>query len=253
MANRRAIGCLKWLGGILGLFILIGFILYMVFNEAKPTGKTGPEAEALAQKMLAAVDKSAWDSTNIVQWTFRGAHTFLWDKKRHLVQVTWDDKKVLLNPNEISGKAYIGGNPVAEPENDQLVKQAWGYFCNDSFWLNAPVKAFDPGTERSIVTLDDGSEALMVSYASGGVTPGDSYLWILDENAQPKSWKMWVKIIPFGGLEFSWEKWDKLASGAKIATFHHSSILDIDISNLQSGANFQSLGITDDPFAAISK
>ena len=101
-----------------------------------------------------------------------------------------------------------------------MVKTAIDFFNNDSFWLAAPFKAFDPGTERSIVNLKDGRKGLMVTYTSGGTTPGDTYVWILDENDRPTAIKMWVQILPLGGMEFTWENILTLPSGALIAQDH---------------------------------
>lgn len=245
---------MKWLKR-LGIFLLVIIailtVLFFIYNEQKPVSQKGPEADELAQKMLQAIDKPAWDSTVYVQWTFKGMHDFLWDKKRHFVKVNWGEQEVLLDTKKVSGKAYKNGKELEGEQANKLVQQAWSFFCNDSFWLNAPAKAFDPGTERSIVTLEDGSKGLMVSYTSGGVTPGDAYLWILDENGQPKSWKMWVKIIPVGGMAFSWEKWESLSTGAKIATFHTSKVLDLDISNLKAANSLAAMGLSSDPFAEL--
>ena len=246
---------MKWLKRI-GVFILILIallaILFFIYNEPKPEGQKRPEAEALAQKMQSAINQTAWDSTKYIHWTFKGMHSFLWDKERHFVQVTWGDKKVLLNTKTVTGRAYVNGVEEIGPGADKMVQSAWSFFCNDSFWLNAPAKAFDPGTERSIVKLEDGREALMVSYTSGGVTPGDSYLWILDETGLPESWKMWVKIIPVGGVEFSWEQWETLNTGAKIATFHEG-LLDLDISDLKAAMDLNGMGLSEDPFLALEK
>ena len=198
---------LKWIGIIIGLIILAVVITGLALNESKPVGASGPEADALANKMLSAIDKPAWDSTKYVQWTFKGMHTFLWDKERNFVRISWGDKEVLLHTKTVTGKAFKDKKEVLGDEANKMIQSAWSYFCNDSFWLNAPAKAFDPGTSRSIVKLEDGNNGLMVSYDSGGVTPGDSYLWILDDNGLPKSWKMWVKIIPVGGVGSTWENW----------------------------------------------
>ncbi|MEZ4952350.1 MAG: hypothetical protein R2825_02080 [Saprospiraceae bacterium] len=37
-----------------------------------------------------------------------------------------------------------------------------------------------------------------MQYKTGGVTPSDSYVWLLDENGQPTAWKMWVSITSIG-------------------------------------------------------
>ena len=74
---------------------------------------------------------------------------------------------------------------------------------------------------------------------------------MLDEQGLPTSWKMWVAIIPIGGLEFSWEQWKKTSTGAQIASFHKSAILDLDIANLKAAADLKSFGFETDPFQSI--
>jgi len=243
---------LKWLLGILIFLALALFIFIKVSSESMPTGTTGPAADALANKVLTAINKPAWDNTGVIQWTFRGAHDFLWDKKRNLVKVNWDDNEVLVVLDETTGKAWKNGVEVTGDEGDKLVKTAWAHFCNDSFWLNAPAKVFDSGTERSIVDLPNEKKGLMITYKSGGVTPGDSYLWMLDDNGLPTSYKMWVSIpiIP-GGLEFTWEDWKVLSTGAKISTNHASKVLGIDITNLKAAADLSTFGLSNDPFQPI--
>ena len=249
--NRKFPRWLKVLGILFGVLAFIVLSAYLSFNERKPEGKSGPEAEALAQKMLTAIDKAGWDSTAIVQWTFKGVHTFLWDKERHLTKVNWDGHEVLLNINTITGKAWKEGNELSGEEAQALVKKAWEFWCNDSFWLNAPAKCMDPGTSRSIVKTKDGKDALMVSYASGGATPGDSYLWELDETGMPKSYKMWVQIIPVGGMEFTWEDWATLPTGARIAQMHNGPKISLDIGDLKGAASLEAFGLTADPFLSI--
>jgi hypothetical protein len=238
---------LKWIGILLGIVLVIGLIFFLIFNKKEPVGTKGAAAEALTQKMFTAIDKTAWDSTNYVQWTFAGMNHYLWDKAEHLVEIKWGDKKVILNPNEISGKAFKNNVLQEGPAADKLVQKAWSNFCNDSFWLNAPAKAMDSGTERSIVKLDDGSEALKVSYSSGGVTPGDSYLWILDNNGLPTSWKMWTKIIPIGGVEFGWNDWKETSTGAMISTLH-KGVFNLKIENVKTGQTLAEMGINENPF-----
>jgi len=190
--------------GLLVLILLIGGGIYLwSLNKPLPTGEQGSKADQLAKKMMIAVNKAAWDSTKIIQWTFKDAHHFVWDKEHHLVEVKWDNNRVLLNANEISGNAFQDGIETEGDTKKELIQAAWAHFCNDAFWLNAPTKAFDFGTKRSIITQKDGSESLLVSYESGGVTPGDAYLWHLDDFGMPTSYQMWVSIIPVKCSEVS--------------------------------------------------
>lgn len=240
------------MGIAIALLIVIGLIAGLLLNESKPTVNPSKEADQLAEKMLTAINKSAWDTTRIVQWTFfAGKHHYLWDKERNFVKVNWSNNVVLLNTKEVNGKAYVDGQLQEGSKAEKLIKTAWGYFCNDSFWLNAPAKAFDPGTKRSIVKVKGGQKGLMVSYESGGVTPGDSYVWILDENGLPKAWKMWVKIIPIGGVKTSWEDWIELEGGAKVAKAHSTAGPTLKLSNLKAGNDWGTFGEEKDPFQVL--
>jgi hypothetical protein len=64
--------------------------------------------------------------------------------------------------------------------------------------------------------MQDNQEALLITYASGGSTPGDSYMWFVDQNYRPKAWRMWVSIIPVGGLETTWEKLKTFQNNLKL-------------------------------------
>lgn len=230
--------------GIIAAVLAIGiFIAYKAFDKPLPEGEATPEADIMANKMLTAINKSAWDETKTIKWSFRGARHFVWDKERHLVQVKWDNYEAYINPGAQTGIAFEEGTKLAGSKSEEVVKQAIDNFNNDSFWLNAPAKVFDGGTERSIITEEDGRQGLMVKYASGGTTPGDSYLWFLDESGMPTSYKMWVSIIPVGGMEVTWEDWKTLPSGAKIAQNHKGSKLEIPITNIESAESLESLGM----------
>ncbi len=230
--------------GIIAVVLAIGvFIAYKVFDKPLPEGAVTPEADIVAQKMLRAINKSAWDETKVVKWSFRGARHFVWDKERHLVQVKWDNYEAYINPGAQTGIAFEEGVKLAGSKSEEVVKQAIDNFNNDSFWLNAPAKVFDGGTERSIITEEDGRQGLMVKYASGGTTPGDSYLWFMDESGLPISYKMWVSIIPVGGMEVTWEDWKTLPGGARIAQNHKGSKLEIPITNIESAESLEKLGM----------
>jgi hypothetical protein len=60
-------------------------------------------------KIQAAINQTAWDSTAAVSFSFRGI-TIISGTKRNLVQVEWDDKKVLYNTQTIEGIAYENEN-----------------------------------------------------------------------------------------------------------------------------------------------
>lgn len=243
------------IGIVIIALVLAGW--YSFSNEGLPkstanetyTQEVSP-ADVLANKMLKAINKEAWDNIQFVQWTFRDKRHFVWDKYNHLVQVSWKEYVVLINPNTSKGIVYHDKELIAGEEADELVQKAIDYFNNDSFWLNAPSKVFDDGTERSIVE-HKGKDALMVKYTTGGSTPGDSYLWILNEEGMPVAWKMWVSNIIVGGMKLTWEEWTEF-DGTMLAQYHKGDVFNLRISNIKTGSQLTDLGIEENIFTEIS-
>jgi len=221
--------------GILGTLLIFFTIIYITYNEPLPEGRQGMEADAMATKMLAALNYDAYKNTRYLSWSFRGAHHYVWDKDQYKVDVSWSDVKVELYLKQPSSSPVtLDGDPVDGDEKTNYIEKALSYFHNDSFWLVAPYKVFDPGTTRSIAKNKAGEEGLLITYASGGTTPGDSYLWLLDENGRPKGYQMWVAIIPVGGLYASWDNWQVMESGISLSGLHTLLFLDIEVENIRA-------------------
>lgn len=214
--------------------LFFGF-LYFKYNEALPLGVQGEKADALANKMLDALDFEAYKNTNYIEWTFKKRHHYNWDKKKNICDVYWKDYKVSLNLNDNSkSKVYIHSFINESELADGLIKQAREYFNNDSFWLIAPYKVFDTGVERRLVKTENNKEALLVTYTSCGSTPGDSYLWLLNEDGSPKAFKMWTSILPIDGLEASWNHWTTTETEAKLPTLHKLLVLGLEIDAIKT-------------------
>lgn len=238
---------LKIIGIVLvSIAVLIAASIF-IFSEKEPTGSNPVAADQLAEAMLQSVNNKAWEETKYISWSFMDIHHYVWNKHENLVEVSWSDNRVVLFTPDQSGRAFVDGEEVEGKKKEKLLGNAWSYFCNDSFWLNPVAKAFDEGTERTLVTLKDGREGLKVKYESGGVTPGDAYVWILDENNRPTAWKMWVQILPIKGLEVSWDNWQKLSTGALISTIH-KGLIPLELKNIRAGNTIESIGLKNDPF-----
>lgn len=213
---------LKIILSIAALLLMLSAILYLVYNEPLPKGTNPKKADALAEKMLKALNAEGYKQTNFLEWSFaNGAHKYKWDKASGKVSVEWSNYKVTLNlAKPTTSQVFQNSQEIIGDSKAGLIKKATDYFNNDSFWLVAPFKVFDKGTTRSIVTFEDGLAGLLVTYSSGGTTPGDSYLWKLNENGFPNSYQMWVKIIPIGGLEASWDDWKVMENGIFLPASH---------------------------------
>lgn len=237
------------------LLLLVGsFAACALLSKPRPDGETGPRAEALAHSIENAVNKEAWARTGAVRWFFGGRNRHLWDRQRMYARVAWGgDKLVLLNITSKNGLAYVknGGEQVSGETEKKLLAKAYAHWINDSFWLNPLAKLFDDGVERKIVTQPDGKSALLITYGGGGLTPGDAYLWLLDETMRPRAWRMWVSIIPLKGIESSWEGWTALPTGAWVATEHRMPGFALRLSDVAAAASLAELEPGADPFAAL--
>lgn len=217
--------------------LLFGF-LYFKYNEELPQGISGKEADALAYKMLEALDYEAYKNTTYLEWTFKKRRHYVLDKVNNICEVYWNGNKVILNLNNNSqSKVFIHGFKNESEMAEKLTSKALKYYNNDSFWVLAPYKIFDKGTERRLVKTSKNMSALLVTYKSGGSTPGDSYLWLLDSHYKPKSFKMWTSLIPIDGIEASWSDWTKTESDALIPTFHKLLFFGLEITDIKGTIN----------------
>lgn len=233
---------LKIIGGVIVFFTLPTLLLfaftYFKYNEALPTGQEGATADALAQKMLNSLDYEAYEATDYIEFTFKKRHHFKWDKSKNTCEVYWKNYKVNLDlDNYNNSEASVGDMKIEGEEAQNLIDKAVKLFNNDTFWLVAPYKIFDPGTERRLVKFKENKDALLVTYTNGGSTPGDSYLWHFDASGKPISFQMWVDILPIDGLEASWSNWTITDTGAELPTFHKFLIFGIEIDDIKTTQN----------------
>ncbi len=219
---------------IFALIIIAIATLYFSLNEKLPEGISGAEADSFALNIQQAVKHDLYQDTDYIKWSFRNKNHYFWNKRQGSVDVQWDTHKVQLNLDK-PHKSFVKENEnISEEEKQKLIETAFSNFNNDSFWIVAPHKLFDKGVTRELVTLDDNSKGLLVKYSSGGTTPGDTYLWKVDENYLPTSYKMWVSIIPIGGIEATWAGWVTTKSGAYLSQEHKLLGFGIPISNLKA-------------------
>lgn len=228
----------KIIGGIVVFLtlpsLLLFVFLYLKYNEPLPQGEQGKAADELAKTMLEAMNYQAFQNTGYLEWRFKEMHHYKWNKADNICEVSWKHVKVILNLNNTAvSEVYIENNIYKGQDRQKLIKKANDYFNNDSFWLLAPYKVFDTGVERRIVTTENNKDALLVTYTSGGSTPGDSYLWHLDGDGKPTHFQMWVSILPIGGLEASWNDWTTCETGVQLPTFHKMLILGIELDGFE--------------------
>ena len=218
---------------ICSLIIITIATVYFSLHEKLPKGEISKEADIFALEIQKAVHHDKYLNTKFLQWTFRNKNHYVWNKANNTVKVEFDGNKVHLDLNDSKKNKVL----VSHSPSQKIIDKALDNFNNDSFWLVAPHKLFDKGTTRKLVALKDNSKGLLITYASGGTTPGDSYLWKVDKNYRPISYKMWVSILPIGGIEATWEDWTTTKSGAYFSQQHKLLGFGIPITNLKAWNN----------------
>lgn len=240
----------RWIGGLLlvgGLSLVGGAV---ALHEPLPRGEAGERADQVARELERWAGGEAWATTRWVKWTFRGVNEHVWDRARGFVRVGRGTEVVWLKLSDRTGVVERDGVRLHHHAARRGLKGAYARWANDSFWLNPLAKLFDPGTRREWVDGDDGG--LLVIYESGGVTPGDAYLWELDAAGAPVAWRMWVDIIPLGGVRATWEDWIEIGGGVRISTRHELPPLgSLEITDVAGGSSYRDLGLSADPFERL--
>ncbi len=241
--------------GVLILLLLIAVLGIGLWHyQPYPTlvSNSQEEAKATAHQMLQAINDSAWQNTGAVTWSFRGARKHLWDRERHLARIGWGNYEVFMNLHDQSGQAFKNGQRLSGEAADPALKNAWKVWCNDTFWLNPISKIFDEGSSLHLVEEGEAQKHLLIKYSSGGVTPGDSYLWTIDETGRPSQWDMWVSLVPVPGVKVTWENWKQIETGVWISTLHEFPLgIKLTIDDLRGASTLKELTNGEDPFSIL--
>lgn len=140
---------------------------------------------------------AAWESVPYLRFNFGidrgGTHQVfnrhLWNRTTGDYRLEWsqgDDSSyvALFNVNTQDGNVYLNGTPVDSTRNSELLARAYRSFINDTYWLLAPTKVFDPGVTRAYVpdSSDARYDVIQLTFQNVGLTPGDTYWMFVDKN-----------------------------------------------------------------------
>ena len=227
---------------IFGVPVLVAITLVSCTNQqdaetsAVESAILATPADSMAMQMINAFGgREAWDKIRFVRFDFsvstddgrRPPRKHLWDKftGRYRLEYNMGPDTlvtVLFNTADTLGSAYINGVEVDPEQAGSFVEQAHRRYINDTYWLTAPLKVFDPGVHREMEMVD-GSPTLALSFDQVGYTPGDRYwLSVSDETGRLEGWTYllqgrtnsssfdWVDYTtvesPHGAMHFSTRK-----------------------------------------------
>jgi len=215
--------------------VFSGFLL--AFGLCASARARDAKADAVGKEFISALGgEGAWDKARQLKFDFvvdregktlaRFSHA--WDRYTGDYRVSGTDKTgapfvVLFNVNTKQGKALVNGVAVEGEEKEKLLKTGYGRFINDTYWLLAPWKIFDPG-----VTLAyDGEkpcpgsgtcDLLKLSFDSVGLTPKDIYwLWITKDGRQMVQWQYVLNGAQDEPTTALWKNWQKMG-GMSLST-----------------------------------
>lgn len=217
------------------------FLLLLILSAGVVRAETpDAKADALGKDLVASLGgEKAWDKARQFRFDFvveregktiaRFSHS--WDRYTGDYRVSGTDKTgapfvVYFNVNSKEGEPYVNGKPMEPDAKDAMLKTAYGRFINDSYWLLAPWKIFDPGVHRSYdgeKPCPEGGgmcDVLKLSFDNVGLTPKDIYwLWITRDGHKMVAWQyllngateepttaMWKDWRNFSGVSLSVEK-----------------------------------------------
>ena len=112
----------------------------------------------------------------------------LWNRRTGEYRLEWSPGsdstyQALFNVRTREGDVFLNGQPVDTSQQNILLKHAYTRFINDTYWMLAPVKVFDPGVTRT--HLPDSSTADMdvirLTFGDVGLTPNDRYYLYIDK------------------------------------------------------------------------
>ena len=215
------------------IIVLLSLTCFSCSKNKVPTGLQNKQAEELYQKVR---DTSGYDFWNkevsavhyrwhaqIISKRLSIVRDIFWDKKRGLVEVSWKKIKVQFNKKNRNNTIVFVNDVIITDikEIKKLTEEAYSFFINDTFWLNPLFTINTPDSNK--LYLSD--HELLVTFNQGGVTPGDSYLFSLDEAYKVKSMRMWVSTIPIKGIKVIFKDYITLEDKIPFSTTRSISVL----------------------------
>ncbi len=230
---------------VLPLLLLFGALLLVIGcadAEAPPAETTvditlETKADSVAMQLYEALGgPQAWAALPVLRFDFGGirdgqtriAVRHLWNRQTGDYRVEWspgpDSTYVALfnvagAEGVPEGRVYLNGAPVAEAQRAPLMERAYQRFINDTYWLLAPVKLFDPGVRRTYAADSSSAEmhVLHLTFDEVGLTPGDQYWLFVDrETGRLHHWAFHLQGMDDEAAprRYRWTGYEQLATPA---------------------------------------
>jgi hypothetical protein len=204
------------------------FVLF-VLGVAIPLRAEDARATAVGKSMIEAMGgTSAWDHARYFRFDFTvvrsgkkvASFSHFWDRWTGRYRVEGEDAhgvawKAYFNVNTKEGDYWVNGAKTEGDTRAKGLENAYGRFINDTYWLLAPWKVFDPGVNLEYVgevkdTAGRDCDEIKLSFGNVGLTPKDVYWMDVDKSSHiMNEWK----FVLNGGSDpptlVEWKDWRK--------------------------------------------
>jgi hypothetical protein len=142
-----------------------------------------------------------------------------WDRWNGRYRVDGTDEKgvawsVWFNVNTRAGTAVVGGQKVTDAaQAKKWLDDGYEAYINDSYWLLAPFKVFDPGVSVGDGGVEKGPngepcDVLTLSFENVGLTPKDHYwLYVNQKSHLVDQWKYVLGGENKPPTAWAWSDW----------------------------------------------
>lgn len=189
-----------------------------------------PKADAVGKAMIAAMGgEGAWEKARQFRFDFVveregkkvASFSHAWDRYTGDYRVSGTDQSgapwvVYFNVNTREGRAFQNGRPVEGEERAKLLLSAYQRFINDTYWLLAPWKVFDPGVQLAYggerACPEGGAcDVLRLSFENVGLTPKDVYwMWVARDGSRMVQWQYVLNGAAEEPTTARWQDWRAL-------------------------------------------
>jgi hypothetical protein len=200
-----------------------------------PLEAADAKAVEIANAMMAAMGGiDNWNRAPFVRYDFKvnrggklvASRAHLWDKMtgRYRLEGTTKEGQPTLSLFNIAnrqGTAYANGKKLEGAAAAEALKNAYGAFINDMYWLAMPWKWLDQGVQlKYLGKKPHGNrqmDVVQLTFANVGLTPGDTYqAFVSPETHLMEHWKYKLQ----SGNTGAWD-WEYVTTGGiKLASNH---------------------------------
>ncbi len=206
-------------------WLVIAFALVALPSGAFAEQRDSKAVEIAHLAMEAMGGEEAWGATRFIRFNFYGARTHHWDRYtgRHRFEGKTKEGEayvVVHNVNTQEGSAFLDGEALDGEKKAEWLKNAYGAYINDTYWLVMPYKLLDPGVNLAYAgeeTLDRATyHKLELTFEGVGLTPGDTYwAYVNSETGVMEYWAYSLQNWEEGREPTQW-KWTDWARHGKI-------------------------------------